>query len=178
MNGFDQACVSIRPMRSEDVAALARWERHPDPAFRNYDIGPLTPKAAAELWRSFSDPEGRRRPFVVTLGERIVGHVVLRDIDHVAGTAEVGIMLDPGVIGRGLGRRILRQFAGDCAQSGLRRLTLEVLASNERALRAYKAAGFVTFGERFGPPSPGAPPARIIQMETELPPQPFRKSNQ
>jgi RimJ/RimL family protein N-acetyltransferase len=178
MNGFDQACVSIRPMRSEDVAALAAWERHRDPAFRTYDIGPLTPRQAAELWRAFSDPPDRRRPFVATLGGRIVGHVALREIDHVAGTAELGIMLDPGVIGRGLGRRILRQFAGDCAQSGLRRLTLEVLATNERALRAYQAAGFVASGERWGPPAPGAPPVRIIQMETDLRPQPFRESNE
>lgn len=178
MNGFDQACVSIRPMRAEDVAALAAWERHPDPAFRTYDVGPLTPKQAAELWRVFSDPPDRRRPFVATLDGRIVGHVALREIDHVAGTAELGIMLDPGVIGRGLGRRILRQFVRDCAQSGLRRLTLEVLATNERAFRAYQAAGFVASGERCGPPAPGAPPVRIIKMETDLPPQPFRESNE
>ena len=158
--------------------ALAGWERHPDPAFRNYDVGPLTPRQAAELWRAICEPGGRQRPFVATLGERVIGHVALREIDHVAGTAEVGIMLDPGVIGRGLGRRILRQFAGDCAQSGLRRLTLEVLASNERALRAYKAAGFVACGERWGPPVPGAPPDRIIKMETDLRPSSFRESNE
>lgn len=165
-------------MRVEDLAALAAWERHRDPAFRIYDIGPLTEQRADDLWRAFSDPPDRRRPFVVTLGERIIGHVSLREIDHVAGTAELGIMLDPGVIGRGLGRRILRQFAGDCAESGFRRLTLEVLASNERAQRAYQAAGFVASGERWGSPVPGTPPVRIIRMVTDLLPEPFRESNE
>jgi diamine N-acetyltransferase len=175
MNGFDQAHVIIRPMLPADLQALAEWERHADPAFRAYDIGPLSAEQAAELWRALSDPP-QRRPYVACLGERIVGHLLLRGIDPGAGGAELGIMLDPGVIGRGLGRRILRQFAGYCKDCGLRRLTLEVAATNERALRAYRAAGFVTSGERWGQPAPGLPPTRILRMETELRPEPFPQS--
>jgi RimJ/RimL family protein N-acetyltransferase len=137
MNGFDQAPVTIRPMLPEDLQALAGWERHADPAFRSYDVGPLSAEQSAEVWRALSDPPCRR-PYVASLGERVVGHLLLRD--RGAGSAELGIMLDPGVIGRGLGRRILRQFAGYCEGRGLRRLTLEVAATNERAQRAYRAA--------------------------------------
>jgi RimJ/RimL family protein N-acetyltransferase len=175
MNGFDQAPVTIRPMRSGDVQALAGWERHADPAYRSYDVGPLSAEQAEELWRALSGSPSRL-PYVAAIGERVVGHLLLREIDREAGTAEVGIMLDPGMIGQGLGRRILRQFAGYCAGCGLRRLALEVAASNERAQRAYRAAGFVTCGERWGPPAPGFPPVRILRMETELPSESFFQS--
>ncbi|HTJ24540.1 MAG TPA: GNAT family N-acetyltransferase [Candidatus Limnocylindria bacterium] len=175
MNGFDQAPVTIRPMHSQDVQALAGWERHADPAFRSYDVGPLSADQAERLWQALSSPPGRR-PYVAALGERVVGHLLLREVDPESGTAELGIMLDPSVIGRGLGRRILRQFAGYCAGCGLRRLTLEVVATNERAQRAYRAAGFVTCGERWGEPAPGQPPVRILRMETELRPETFLQS--
>jgi RimJ/RimL family protein N-acetyltransferase len=116
------------------------------------------------------------RLYVATLGERLVGHLRLRTSADDPAAAELGIMLDPGVIGRGLGRRILRQFAGYCVQYGLRRLTLEVVATNERAVRAYRAAGFVVCGERRGEPAPGHAPVPILRMETELRPETFHES--
>ncbi len=173
MNAFDAAPVAIRPMRREDVDALAAWDRHADPRFRVYDVGPLTPQEADSLWRALSQPKRVRRPFVAELDGRVVAQLVLREIDTASGSAELGIMVDPALIGRGLGRRILRTFAGYCRATGFRRLTLEVAADNERALRAYRAAGFVARGERVGAPYPGAPPTRIIRMETELPPEAF-----
>jgi hypothetical protein len=67
MNGFDQAPVTIRPMLPEDLQALAGWERHADPAFRSYDVGPLSAEQSAEVWRALSDPPCRR-PYVASLG--------------------------------------------------------------------------------------------------------------
>ena len=171
MNAFDACPVAIRPMRREDVDALAAWDRHADPRYRVYDVGPLTPEEADALWRALSQPRRVRRPFVAELEGRVVAQLVLREVDSVAGSAELGIMVDPALIGRGLGRRILRSFAGYCKSTGFRRLTLEVASDNERAMRAYRAAGFVARGERVGPPYPGAPPIRIIRMETELSPE-------
>lgn len=173
MNGFDAVPVAIRPMRRDDVDALAGWERHADPRFRLYDVGPLTRDEADALWRALSEPPDRRRPFVAVLGEQVVGQLVLRHIDAAAGSAELGIMIDPALLGRGLGRRILRIFAGYCAEKGFRKLSLEVAADNERAIRAYRAAGFVARGERIAPPFSGAAPVRILHMETELPSHPF-----
>jgi RimJ/RimL family protein N-acetyltransferase len=173
MNGFDAAPVTIRPMRREDVEALAGWERHADPRFAQYDVGPLTPEEGERLWRALSEPPARRRPFVAMIGERVVGQILLRPDPADAATAELGIMVDPALIGQGLGRRILRIFAGYCAENRFKKLTLEVDADNERAIRAYRAAGFVARGERTAPPDAGAAPVRILRMETELPSKPF-----
>jgi RimJ/RimL family protein N-acetyltransferase len=178
MNAFDTAPVAIRPMLRSDVDALGGWKRHSDPRFRRYDVGPLTLEQGDALWRALSEPPGFRRPFVATLGGRVVGQLVLREIDVVGGSAELGIMVDPALIGRGLGKRILRTFRGYCAATGFKKLTLEVAAENERAVRAYVASGFVTRGERIAPPHPGAAPTRIIRMETELLSQAFTESQQ
>ena len=177
MNGFDELPVAIRPMVRDDVDALAAWERHADPRYRMYDVGPLSAQEGDALWRALSEPAGVRQPFVAVVEGRVVAQLVLRDIRPDEGSAELGIMVDPGRIGRGLGRRILRAFAGYCAENGYRRLTLEVAADNQRAVRAYQAAGFVTRGERRGAAYPGAGTARILRMETELPPGAFTDSD-
>ena len=168
MNAFDEVPVAIRPMVREDVEALSRWARHTDPRYRAYDVGPLSREEGDALWHALSEPAGVREPYVAVSGGEVVAQLVLRDIRRDAGTAELGIMIDPARIGQGLGRRILRAFAGYCAENGYRRLTLEVAADNERAIRAYQAAGFVTRGERRGAASPGAGSTRILRMETEL----------
>ena len=173
MNGFAAAPVRIRPMVRADVDALSTWPRHDDPRFRAYDVGPLSRSEGDVLWRALSEPTDLRRPYVAELHGNIVGQLLLRDIDLAARTAELGIMLNPSLIGKGLGRRILRTFAGYCSGEGFQRLTLEVEAENERALRAYRAAGFVARGERR---DPGPPPARIIRMETSLRDEPLSSS--
>ena len=177
MNAFDEGPVGIRPMVRADVDALAGWERHSDPRYRMYDVGPLGAGEGDSLWRALSEPAGVREPFVAEIGGRVVAQLVLRDIRKDDRSAELGIMVDPALIGRGLGRRILRAFAGYCAENGYRRLTLEVAADNERAIRAYQAAGFVTRGERRGPAYPGATTGRILRMETDLAAPPFTDSH-
>jgi len=168
MNAFDEPPVAIRPMLRDDVDALAGWERHADPRYRMYDVGPLSQEEGDALWRALSEPAGTREPFVALVEGRVVAQLVLRDIRRDEASAELGIMVDPARIGQGLGRRILRAFAGYCAENGYRRLTLEVAADNERAIRAYQAAGFVTRGERRGAAYPGASATRILRMEREL----------
>lgn len=174
MNVSHDGPVAIRPMERPDVDALAGWERHRDPEYRMYDVGPLSRADGDGLFRLLSEPPEERRPFVATLGERVAAQLVLRAV--ASGAPELGIMMDPALIGRGLGRRILRAFAGYCSERGFRRLTLEVAARNERALRAYRAAGFVACGERRAPLRAGLPPIRIIRMETELPQNAFTES--
>jgi ribosomal-protein-alanine N-acetyltransferase len=52
------------------------------------------------------------------------------------------ICVDPAAQGSGLGRELLRQSLAALADSGVRRATLTVTASNTRANRIYDTAGF------------------------------------
>ena len=67
----------------------------------------------------------------------------------------MGIALHPAYVGRGLGPRILRAFAEVLAGEGIQRLRLEVAGFNHRAIGAYRGAGFVETGDRWGEAEPG-----------------------
>lgn len=76
-----------------------------------------------------------------------VGHVGLYGIDHRSRTAELGIMLAPRVWGIGLGKSctgfVLRY---GFHQLNLNRISLRVLAQNERAIALYRSSNFVIEG--------------------------------
>jgi len=47
--------------------------------------------------------------------------------------------------GKGVGRRLLEVVEAKARELGCCKLTLEVMDNNDRALRAYQAAGFVRY---------------------------------
>ena len=51
-------------------------------------------------------------------------------------------MVLPAFRGNGVGRRLLEAVEGKARELGCCKLTLEVMEKNDRALRAYEAAGF------------------------------------
>ena len=87
-----------------------------------------------------------------------VGHVGLYEIDHRIRTAEFAIMLgQKSVWGKGLGRACA-EFAVRYGfeQLNLNRVSLQVVANNERAHGLYSSIGFVEEGrlrQAQGPPS-------------------------
>ena len=142
-------------MRREDVDALGGWARHADPLFQHYNLPVMTEANAAELWAFLSGTPAVRRPFVGLLGERVVATLIVRDMDPAAASGELGIMLDPAYLGRGLGRRILGAFVTVLANEGFRYLHLEVAGYNGRAIAAYQSSGFSVCGEYWADPEPG-----------------------
>ncbi len=120
-----------------------------------------TPRArysAAEadaLFRELTGNPYRNRAYAGLCDGRFVATLLVRDLDALAGSAEVGIVLHPGYLGKGLGPRILRAFGEVLASEGLRQLRLDVAAFNRRAIAAYRSVGFVPAGERWGEPEPG-----------------------
>jgi RimJ/RimL family protein N-acetyltransferase len=76
--------------------------------------------------------------------DRAVGHVGLYKIDHRIRSAEFAILLgDSTIQGKGLGRSCTRYMVQyGFQQLNLNRIALEVLESNERALRLYRSLGF------------------------------------
>jgi RimJ/RimL family protein N-acetyltransferase len=154
MNVPEQANVAVRPLRRADLNAFGGWGRYADPVFRHYDPRALGPDEADALWRQFSSTTGTRAYAGLADG-RFVASLVVRDIDPKKGSAEIGIMLAPEAVGRGLGPRILRTLAAVLAVDGICRLRLEVAGFNRRAIAAYRAAGFLPTGERWGEAEPG-----------------------
>ncbi|GAA4017347.1 GNAT family protein [Deinococcus rubellus] len=89
---------------------------------------------------------------IYNAAETLIGSVVLRDIDHRSGTAELGVAVyDSALWGQGYGSgatRLICQYG--TFHLGLFNIMLKVFAFNERAIRAYQKVGFREIGRRSG----------------------------
>jgi diamine N-acetyltransferase len=150
-------------MRRDDVDAFAAWGRHDDPLFRHYNVPRLTRADADAMWAMLTSDPAVRRPYAGLAGERVVATLMVRNIDRAAGSGELGIMVDPAYLGQGLGRRILGAFLAVLKDDGFRRVHLEVAGYNERAIAAYRAAGFAVSGEHWAEPEPGIDVASLLE---------------
>jgi RimJ/RimL family protein N-acetyltransferase len=147
----DVPMVSLRSRTDADLDVIYRiaadldsWEE------RN-------PSAPAPLTRSRFDAQLARADdgetaeqaarFVVDVGGEAVGVASLFGFDLFAGHAEAGISLVAEARGRGVGTaamRLLVEFG--FVRRNLRRIHLQVIASNAGALRSYEKAGFAVEG--------------------------------
>lgn len=119
----------------------------------------FTSDAAAESFKpasSYASRFGLERPgdghftLGAWLGERLAGAITcdreqrlkVRHIGHL-----VGMMVDVGAQGRGVGHALLDAFIDTARRSdGLEMLTLTVTSTNQAAIALYRRAGFERFG--------------------------------
>jgi len=140
--------VVLRPLRPSDVEPL--WRARLDPlTWAQTTEAPLFPETLeamqtryAERGTGDDDPQ-----FAVEVDGVLAGRAGLFGIDALARLGEVGITLLPEHRGQGLGQDVLRVLLRYAFRSrNLRRVHLQSLSSNERALGAYRAVGFVEEG--------------------------------
>ena len=85
---------------------------------------------------------------MIEADNKVIGEIFLHHMDQRSGTTHFGVgIYDAEYVGKGYGREavnLLLQWAFRI--QGFRRVSLTVAASNERAIRAYKACGFVEEG--------------------------------
>ncbi len=149
----DGARVRLRPGDASDAAANLAF------VTRSVPESPFILTTPDEIW---SADEIRERLERVAGGEGVVifaepedepGRIVAcldilrhkkRKLRHGAG---LGMMIEPGFRGRGLGRAMmLAAIAWAEAHPGIERLELGVFAQNPGALRIYESCGFVREG--------------------------------
>lgn len=139
--GIDGERVTLRPLRASDAPTLAEAGAHPD---------------VARWWPSITEEElvakaeGRDdvEAFAIEHEGELVGMAqVWENPDADFRYANIDLFLDKRFHGRGLGRdavRILARWLVD--ERGHHRLTIDPALANERAVRAYEAAGFKPVG--------------------------------
>jgi RimJ/RimL family protein N-acetyltransferase len=141
--------VTLRPMTHADAPHVVRWANDADFAWFQWGRRPgrFADDAAARDWMDVI-AQHRGVMFVIEYEGRAIGQVNYRDVQPKGKSAEVGIGIgEPGLWGRGLGREalglVVRHLVDDL---GLHRISLSVLAYNDRAIGSYKAAGFEVEG--------------------------------
>jgi RimJ/RimL family protein N-acetyltransferase len=140
--------VTLRPAVPRDAAAARRIGLHPS-ILRLFGEEPdgdwreLTRDESQELLEALAPTEDRVT-WVVDAGDGFIGSASLHSFSTDGSTAAYAIgLLDPAVLGRGLGteatRLVLKYAFGNL---GLEELTVRVLESNTRAIACYARCGF------------------------------------
>lgn len=142
--------VFLRPFEVDDAERYRRWRADAAPMFLAgwRDPAPMSlAQVEARIERLTKEQEGDFVTFVICLvaDTRPIGEVLLADIDHRNGSAELGIFIgEPEEWGKGYGTDAVEAMVGfGFGALRLERIFLEVWTENPRARRAYEKAGFV-----------------------------------
>ena len=143
------ATLTLRPTQPSDIADRLALGQSPeimrmfgvDPA----PVGPLT-VAAVERW--VDGLANHPHAWVIEYGGRLIGEIRLDALDARDRRARLAIGLyDASKLGAGLGREAIGLVLSHAfGVLGLHRISLRVIAYNIRAIRCYRACGFVEEG--------------------------------
>ncbi len=143
--------VTLRALTEADLPRLTEFKN--DVEFELLGGGDPPRPRTFELVREFFTEQAKDKDsptFAIEADGQFIGDCGLFNADRRSGTAEVGIGIgDRDYRGRGYGREALGLLVeyGFRLQN-FRKLWLEVHGSNERAIRSYRAVGFVEEGRQ------------------------------
>ena len=141
--------VRLRPATAEDAPHFMRWASDPDFSRLQWGRRPgrFPDEDSFMRWSSaFSERSGQL--FVIEHGGRPIGFTNYRDWRAKPRSCEIGIGIGERALwSQGLGRDALQALLGYLVDElGAHRVSLSVLAFNDRAIAAYKACGFEVEG--------------------------------
>jgi diamine N-acetyltransferase len=139
--------VILRAPGDDDLAALAALRN--DAALQLLLMSqprPNTPQRVRD-WVAHLLADDTSVFFIIEVGGQAVGYLQIVSMRFLHGTGELGICLKNDVQGQGIAAEALA-LVETYAQEvfNLRKLTLQVLSSNTRAVRFYEKSGFRTVG--------------------------------
>ena len=146
--------VTLRPVRDDDAPHFMRWGD--DPEFARFQWGRkpgrFPSEAAFHTWAALF-PGRSGKLFVIEHEGRPIGFANYREWRPTSASCEVGIGIgERSLWSRRLGRDALKALVRHLVDDlGAHRVSLNVLAFNDRAIASYKACGFEVEGiERDG----------------------------
>lgn len=139
--------VTLRPLRPTDYEQLYVWRTALATWGDQEEMAPY-PMTFAEYARRADDADQSKGiTWAAEVEGTLVGRASMFAFDELARNAEVGLGFGPDHRGKGYGREVLGLLLDfGFTHRNLHRIWLECTATNERAIRAYKAAGFVEEG--------------------------------
>ena len=141
--------VLLRPMQPEDIARQHKFNQDPELYKLDSDYPRVSPLERAQaFYESRTKYDENMAPFAIEADEKYIGYCSLMNIKDRHGNFELGIMIgDREYWGRGYGRDCVKLLLDyGFHHLGARRIALTTHAKNERAIRCYRACGFVEEG--------------------------------
>lgn len=136
---IDEGPLSTRVRDERDVQEVVGWV--PDAAALYLFSGPrLTWPLTTSQLQSMVAIEGLTAWSVVTSYDEVVGHFDLTVDGPVARLGRV--IVNPGLRGRGLAVAVVDLAVAEAQRIGTEIVRLDVISTNEPAIRAYRRAGF------------------------------------
>lgn len=137
--------VILRAIEREDLKQLHALTQHVDLVLLS--DGEWQPSSLAAWEKHFEKhlEDQEQHQFIIEADGKVIGSVGLHPhANRRAGSGELGVSIhDPEYIGRGYGRDAIETFLDWAFRiMNFRRIKLETLATNARALRCYEACGF------------------------------------
>jgi RimJ/RimL family protein N-acetyltransferase len=143
--------VSLESLRPEDAVPMFQWINDRELVVLSSPFKPVE-RGSHEEWFERIQHQDDVEIFGVRLHEddRLIGSCQLNRIDRKAGTCQLQIRIgEPAGRDRGLGTEAVRLLLRHAFEDlGLARVTLDVFATNRRAIRVYEKAGFSLVGVR------------------------------
>lgn len=144
--------IKLRPFQSNDYLITVNWRK--DIELRKlgqFHVFPVTIENEKEwiegILKSKTDKDVHLAIEIIDLN-KLIGYFNLSKINWISRTASLGIIIaDKESRGKGYGREIMElglNYAGSILN--LRKITLEVLETNEYAVRLYKSLKFIKEG--------------------------------
>lgn len=132
--------VNLRWWDSRDEITQRSWPPYDDPMSTLWNI----PRSVSMYNSLLSYHSTMRRVWAIEdQHKQLVGRISLRDIDHRAQRARLGISLGAPYVGQGLGTEAMILFLDHFFEHlGFQIMVLDVAAFNERAVHCYERLGF------------------------------------
>jgi aminoglycoside 6'-N-acetyltransferase len=143
--------ITFRPLTDSDAGLLLIWmaSPHVQPWWTEAES---TPEDEVEdALNLIGSDDGAA--FIIELSKRSIGYIQYYHsvLDQPEGALGLDMFIgDVSLTGEGLGPQILRQFGDDLLARGATRLVIDSNSANDRAISAYRKAGFEIFETRDG----------------------------
>jgi ribosomal protein S18 acetylase RimI-like enzyme len=142
--------IEIRRARPGDDRALATLDR----ATWSTLTSPAPAPPPEPDWTFFNERVDIRDVLIAELDGQVAGYVRLSHPFPIESSSHVlhisGIVVDPTLQRRGVGRALLQAAEAEARTRGVRRITLRVLAPNDAARSLYEACGYAVEGVQRG----------------------------
>ena len=143
--------LEFRKIKHDDVYKFAKWGRHEDPRFYQYNF-PYEHKGEFDAWYYSKQRLLSKKVYGLFLDDFPLGFVTLKHIRWFKRRAELGIAIDPNYVSEGFGSELLRRYLDYIfSHYPIDIMALRVAHFNKRAQKSYEKIGFKRIREVYEP---------------------------